>query len=324
MKRIIIFILLFFFIIGMIGCNRDSKDYEYFEEDTQVTTGIYSMDAKLTFPKSKESVPAVVMVHGSGPSNMDEEIGQLKPFKDLAEGLAKKGVASIRYDKITYAYLNEIANNYNFTIYDEVVNVALSAVSILKNDSRIDANNIFILGHSLGGQLAPIILNEDDSINGAIMMAGTPRHILDILMDQVMTFQGESQYNQIYPIYNYIRYLEEVVEGEHKTLYFGCYQKYWVNYNAINFEEETKTASLKHPLLIMHGELDIQVPSSTLELYQDILQDSNNVVYKKYDKLNHCFVDGTGETYQNAYQIKKKIPEEVFSDIVDFINSVKK
>lgn len=324
MKRIFIFIVLCFLFFGMIGCNRDPKDFEYIEEDTQVTTGIYNMNAKLTIPKSKESVPAVVMVHGSGPSNMDEEIGKLKPFKDLAEGLAKKGIASIRYDKITYAYLNEIANNYDFTVYDEVVNVALSAANILKNDSRIDTKNIFILGHSLGGQLAPIILNEDDSINGAIMMAGTPRHILGILMDQVMSFQGESQYNQIYPIYDYIRNLDEVVEGEDKLLYFGCYQKYWVNYNAINFEEETKKASIKHPLLIMHGELDIQVPCSTLELYQDILQDCDNVVYKTYEKLNHCFVDGTGETYQNAYMIKKQIPEKVFADIVDFINSVKR
>jgi len=43
-------------------------------------------------------------------------------------------------------------------------------VDLLQADERIEAENIFIIGHSLGGQLAPVILNRDESINGALCL----------------------------------------------------------------------------------------------------------------------------------------------------------
>lgn len=323
MKKLVLVVLLSFLIIALFGCSNKKKEYEFIVEDTIVTTGKFKMNAKLTIPVSKKSVPAVVMVHGSGPQDMDETINSLKPFKDLAEALAKKGIASLRYDKITYTHINELVKEYDFTIYEEVVYDALSAVNLLKDNSKIDANNIFILGHSLGAQFSPIILNEDSSINGAIMLAGTPRHLLDVLIDQVK-IQSEDVYKQIYPIYEYIRNLKEVVAGEEKQLYFGCYQKYWVHYNGINIESETIKASEKHPLLIMQGGLDLQVAPSTQDLYKTILKDNPKVVYKYYDLLNHCFVDGSGETIANAYTFEKQIPDEVIMDIVSFIKDHKR
>ena len=60
----------------------------------------YPLRGLLTFPAGVTApVPAVVFVHGSGASNMDEKVGKLTPFKDLAKGLARHGIASIRYDK---------------------------------------------------------------------------------------------------------------------------------------------------------------------------------------------------------------------------------
>ena len=62
----------------------------------------YPLNGLLTLPdNTEEKVPAVVLVHGSGASNMDEKVMKLTPFKDLAEGLAEKGIASVRYDKRT-------------------------------------------------------------------------------------------------------------------------------------------------------------------------------------------------------------------------------
>ena len=48
----------------------------------------YPLKGLLTLPESDVPVPAVVLVHGSGSSNMDEKVMKLTPFRDLAEGLA--------------------------------------------------------------------------------------------------------------------------------------------------------------------------------------------------------------------------------------------
>ena len=49
----------------------------------------YPLNGLMTLPSDlSKPVPAVVMVHGSGASNMDEKVLKLTPFKDLAEGLA--------------------------------------------------------------------------------------------------------------------------------------------------------------------------------------------------------------------------------------------
>ena len=56
----------------------------------------YPLRGLLTLPDDvAKPVPALVFVHGSGASNMDEKVGELTPFKDLAEGLAAHGIVTV-------------------------------------------------------------------------------------------------------------------------------------------------------------------------------------------------------------------------------------
>ncbi|KLU58747.1 hypothetical protein CEB3_c47640 [Peptococcaceae bacterium CEB3] len=65
----------------------------------------YPLNGILSLPDNCCSkVPAVVLVHGSGPADMDESIGANKPFRDIAEALSAKGIAVLRYDKRTKIY----------------------------------------------------------------------------------------------------------------------------------------------------------------------------------------------------------------------------
>ena len=73
--------------------------------------GILTLPNKINYP-----VPAVVLVHGSGASNMDEKVLKLTPFKDLAKGLASRGIAVIRYDKRTYAHKRQFINKPDMTV----------------------------------------------------------------------------------------------------------------------------------------------------------------------------------------------------------------
>ena len=147
----------------------------------------YPLNGLLTLPENiTEPVPAVVFVHGSGSSNMDEKVGQLTPFKDLAEGLANKGIASIRYDKRSFAHGLKMVRDKStiITVKEETIDDAILATELLKKDSRIDSHNIFIIGHSMGGMLAPRIDSEGGKYKGLIIMAGTPRKLEDVMLEQ--------------------------------------------------------------------------------------------------------------------------------------------
>ena len=134
----------------------------------------YPLNGILTLPDGNEGpVPAVVMVHGSGSSNMDEKVMKLRPFRDLAEGLARHGIASIRYDKRSFVHARKMLKQC-ITVKEETIEDAVLAINLLKSDRRIDSDNIYILGHSMGAMLAPRIDAEGGDVKGLIMMAGTP------------------------------------------------------------------------------------------------------------------------------------------------------
>ena len=138
----------------------------------------YPLNGLMTLPPDlSKPVPAVVMVHGSGASNMDEKVLKLTPFKDLAEGLARHGA--------TFVHARRMIRNKHLTVKEETIEDALLAVQMLKRDPRIDHDRIFILGHSMGAMLAPRIDAEGADVKGLIMMAGTPYRLEEIVLRQL-------------------------------------------------------------------------------------------------------------------------------------------
>lgn len=317
MKRISNILLIFFIFVTSIvltSCDKKPTIYEYVETDIVVETGEYKLPGKLTIPESKDKVPGVIFVHGSGANDMNESIGALKLFEELAIKLAEKGVASIRYDKRTYAYAEQLVTKLNFTVQEEVVDDAISAINILKQNEKI--NDIYIIGHSFGGQLAPVIANQTD-VKGVIILAGTTEHIIDVAMNQLKE-QNNPYYNVYDPYDEYFRNIKEVVPSEIGYFFMGAYETYWVSYNNINLAEEILSCGNNKKMLVLQGGLDLQVKVSELDNYKNLLKDTN-AEFKLYATLNHMFVDGTGETITTAYQVYKKVPSIVIEDISKFI-----
>ena len=146
----------------------------------------FPLNGKLVLPENSEKpVPAVVFVHGSGSSDMDEKVMKLTPFKDLAEGLAKHGIASVRYDKRSFAHGRKMMKKGDLTVREEVIEDAVLASEMLKNDPRIDPGKVFIIGHSMGAMLAPRIDAEGGNFKGLILLAGTLDTLEGVLFRQL-------------------------------------------------------------------------------------------------------------------------------------------
>lgn len=296
----------------------------------------YPLKGILTLPDNiTEPVPAVVLVHGSGSSNMDEKVGKITPFKDLAEGLAKQGIACVRYNKRSFSYgFKMVMDKKNIvTVKEETIDDAIMAANLLKNDSRIDTSKVFILGHSMGGMLAPRIDAEGGNFRGLIMMAGSP-----LPMEKIMLIQLEEQMAEMKGLTKKIisKQLDKFT-----ALFEGLYEltdeaakatKIGNGVTLYYFKEmgqptvEDYLNKTDKPMLIMQGEKDFQVRADRdYAAYQKILVGRSNVTFKLYPGLNHAFVPATYEDISMAkkeYSIEKHIGDDVISDIANWIKSI--
>ena len=300
-------------------------------EKTIVGAGTeYPLNGMLTLPDEAEGpVPAVVMVHGSGPSDMDERVMKLTPFKDLAEGLAKLGVASLRFDKRTFAHKKKMARSCP-TVWDESIEDALRAVKVLKADSRIDSGRVFILGHSEGAMIAPRIDAEGADAAGIILMAGTPYRMEDIVLRQLK--QGASN-----PAFRWVLGLEYKIfakkfaglyemsdEEAKKKKFAGSLTLYYFKEMGQKTAADYLLESTK-PALIMQGSRDFQVlAGDDFAKFKELLSGRENTVFKLYPGLNHCFVEAIYDDILKAskeYSKERHIGEEVIGDIAAFIKA---
>ena len=291
----------------------------------------YPLRGMLTLPENaSDPVPAVVFVHGSGSSNMDEKVGKLTPFKDLAEGLAELGIASIRYDKRSFAHPIKMLREKIITVKEETIEDAILATELLKRDSRIDKDNIFIAGHSMGGMLAPRIDAEGGNYKGLILMAGSPRRLEEIMLDQneavMRSGKGLLQWfvkTQVAKISAMFEKMYELSDEEAKKKKVGNGMTLYYFKEMGEHQSSNYLVKLEKPILIMQGEKDFQ---ATLEndfaAYKELLNDKKNVTFKVYENLNHLFVPSVYGNIMKAmkeYKVEQHIGENVIKALADWI-----
>jgi dienelactone hydrolase len=340
MKRSIFALVLTFTLVACSGgeqqsTSSDSFSQTEFQENLTVieeTATInpdseYALEGTLLIPQGAQNpVPAAVLVHGSGQNDRDETIYNNKPFKDIAEYLASKGIAVLRYDKRTYIHATKMAQNISeLTVKEETIDDAIAATDILKADKRFDPEKIFIIGHSMGGILAPRIDAEGGDYAGIIILAGSPRFYSEIYYDQYMaaveTLTGNEKQKalaQHEEIMNIFDSLDNMTDEEAKQIVIGgatgYYFKEWDAHPAADYLTE-----LTKPIYILQGDKDFQVyPDKDYAAYQELLKGKDNVTFKLYPGLNHFFMTSTGDDFE-GYKIASHVDEQVSEDIARFI-----
>jgi len=295
----------------------------------------YPLNGILTLPaenKADEKFPAVVFVHGSGSSNMDEKVGKMTPFKDLAEGLAERGIASIRYDKRSFAHGRKMLRSKEMiTVKGETIDDAIAAADLLRQDHRIDAEKVFIIGHSMGGMLAPRIDAEGGNFRGLILMAGSPRKMEDILIEQTHEMMDGMNPLLKFIAGGQIRKLETTFDGlyelsdeEAKSKKIGGGTTLYYFRELANHPVSEALDACRKPMLIMQGSRDAQVSTERdYALYRELLADRDNVEFRLYDGLNHVFVPsiyGTIDKLKKEYSVEQHIGADVIADIAEFVH----
>ena len=332
MKRIIAIILLMC-IVALSGCNTASPDTNGTSDNTEIipneSTNIpnqntsqgsieekhfvlesngYKLNAVYTYIDDGKAHPAVLLIAGSGPSDYDETVGRLKPFKDIANGLAKEGINSLRVEKRTFSY----AANFDIKcgIEEEYLDDCNATIEYLKSQN---ISGLYLLGHSLGGQIATELAASIEGIDGMILFNSSARHLADIACDQ---YSAADPVN----IESYITYAEAAknatVSSAKGYYYYSASDYYWVSYNQIDVAKNISNANIK--TLIINSKFDKQSFDEDLNLWSTLFSDSANVSICVYDDISH-FGYKIDTTDPSSIYTQVDFPSEVISAFTDFI-----
>jgi len=267
------------------------------------------------------SPPGAVLVHGSGPTDRDETIGPNRPFRDLAWGLASRGVTVLRYEKRTYHCDVSLAE---WDIDRIVVDDALRALERLRDTGEVDPGKTVVVGHSLGGTCTPRILARDGEAVAGAMLAANARPITEVSMDQVRHY---------FEIPDGISVLErgriDRLRAAFDRLESGGYApdrviegfpaSWWTS--LLDYDQVATAESLSAPLFLAQGGRDFQVlADADFARWESELGDRADTRFERYPALSHLFHPGTEPSLREEYTFHDTVAESVVADLADWIH----
>ncbi|TVX77597.1 DUF3887 domain-containing protein [Peribacillus simplex] len=284
------------------------------------------LNGLLTLPKGIEKPPVAILIQGSGPNNMDSIIGTglNRPFADIAHGLADRGIATIRYDKRSYTYPDDVTDVEAEYLYD-----AKEAVRLAKKDKRIDSNRIYLIGHSQGGVMGPKIAQDNPEIKGFVSMAGTLRHLEDAILSQTTmrleqdtTLSNEQKKAELAKTKAEVQKIKKLSSSDKSGVLQGYPTSYWKSLNAIDQVSIAKNLTI--PMFIIQGTNDFHLSTQLdYKLWQETLANKNNVSFKLYPGLSHLFMPGgAADKFDGSiYNKPAHVDSQVIEDVSEWINA---
>ena len=296
------------------------------EHPLAVPSPLGPLPGTLTLPAGSGPFPAVVLVAGSGPNDRDETIGPNKPFRDLAIGLAEAGIASLRYDKRTLTYGRQLATAA-LTVDDEVTDDALAALGLLRKQPKIEANRIFVIGHSLGALMAPRIARRDGHLSGVILLAAPERLDLGVVVQQLnylKALPGSPKGPITAEIHKVEAARDALARADPAHLpagtFFHAPASWWLSlahYDAID-----AARALHVPMLVLQGMADFQVPpAQDFAAWKRAFAHNPRVTLRSYPGLSHLFMPAGNPPGPADYARPGHVDAKVMHDIAAWIAS---
>ncbi len=300
------------------------------ERDVTVGSGPLAVPGTLSLPRGSGPWPGIVLLAGSGPNDRDGTLGRNRILKDVAWGLATRGVAVLRFDKVTHAHPREASGDAGFTVADEYVPHAIAAVRLLQAQPTVDPGRVFVLGHSLGGTVAPRVAAADGSIAGLVLLAGgaQPMHWAAVRQVRYLASLDPATAAAVAPMIETMTRQATTIDGPDLSpstppadLPFGVPPAYWLDLRA--YDPAAAAAALDLPILVLQGGRDYQVTlAEDLARWEAALGGRPGVTIRVFPADNHFFFQGTGPSSPAELEPAQHVDEAVVDEIAGWLGRV--
>lgn len=299
-------------------------------EEITVQAKGFTLAGTLLLPKSgKAPFPAVITITGSGPQTRDERLPlpgleKYRPFGQIAEALASRGVAVLRVDDRGVGKSTGIQTLSTVTMTDFADDVR-AQVAYLRSRHEIDPKRIALAGHSEGGVLAPMVAGTDSEIAAIVLMAGTAKR-----GDVVLEFQVNNQLDADTTLTaeakaakraEQVADIRKVVAGGDTSKMSEFMRSPWMRH-FLTYDPLPAIARVRQPILILQGEIDQQVTADQAQMIEKAARAAGNkdVSVRLFPGLNHLFLPAkTGATSEYNSLSTATVGEDVIKQLSDWL-----
>lgn len=303
-------------------------DTTKFKEIDVVVKDVFDLKGKMSMPNNFEKNIVFILVHGSGPNDMDETIGENKFFQNLAWGLASDGYGVLRYNKLTFEHgIDLVKINPKLTQKDEYNNSIKGAIKLIKENPLTNKSKIILIGHSQGASVITDFAN-DNSVDGLVLLSGSPRKLYDLYTEQLeylFSIDGvetQAEKSMLQEHKDRINYFKSHNKNKIQTdsLPLGLNYEYWMYLEKYNPIENLKKS--KKPTLIINGGHDYQVTKADFKLWESNLKDKSNIKFDYIDNVNHIYSETPKMSVPGDFQKYLPIVPILFKDIEKWVENL--
>ena len=255
------------------------------------TPGGFNLAGTLTLPawaSTSRPAPVVVTISGSGPQNRDSELMGVTGyalFRQLADTLGRAGVGVLRLDDRGTGASG--GGSTQPTSADFAGDVR-SAIAWLASQPMVDSSRLGLLGHSEGGIIAPMVAGDDRRVRAVALLAtqSRPGHELSAHQRRITIAQDTARTQASRDS------LFIVAQAHSDSLVRSgggdAWTRYWWSY-----DPAPALRRVQAPVLVVHGETDMQVPVAQAHEVATMLRDAGNpdVTVRTFPGVNHLLLD---------------------------------
>lgn len=265
-------------------------DAPYIAEEVLVkTTAGYTLAGTLTLPRGAsrtKPVSAIVTITGSGPQDRDENIGLpgFRPFRQLADALARRGIAVLRMDDRGTGASGGTFKGSTSADFAEDVRAGLA---YLRTRPEIRADRLGVLGHSEGAIIAPMVAEKEPTLRAIVLLAGIAQPGRSALY-----FQMKNQIEHNTKLTPEMRdaQIAEIPKKIDALIAADPWMRFFLTYDPAATMRRVKT-----PVLILTGSRDQQAVPEQVALMEAAFKEGGNkdVTARVLPDVNHLFVQDT-------------------------------